>query len=150
MAQDLQLQLHAACELYSSAYELASSLHDSMQAYKCRIDNLVASGVAIQIADSYSENICNRNRNTLRQIYESIENRELPWIRNIISKLSNAIDQGQISTKAESFRKASEKVQQLSDRLDNLLLMKAKKDSDGQPQNERQYIAYNILNNRTK
>ena len=84
--QDLQKQLEALQEFKSFLENFREEMGDKLIQYSNKSLALREAGVAVQITDYYLSHFCEPNSSALRNIQETIAERDLPYINENIAK----------------------------------------------------------------
>ena len=91
-AQRIELQLEALRQLELFLRSTIDDLRNRMQVYNDRVSALRSDGLSLEIADNYDQNYCIPNNQKLWQLTEIMENADLQYIREAISKFEELLE----------------------------------------------------------
>ena len=161
MAQDYNIQLDNLNRLRTTVLTLIESLNNYKSAYRAAIDSSRENGLSVQMYDRLCSQNLPRTSAHVKALIESIEQIDIIWINNLTAGFGSAKDVAGIpdatsascatsasaDDKAERFRAATERIKERT-------AITAKKDADGEPQNEHDmhadYLAAFLSARKTK
>jgi len=88
---DLEIQLSALNELRSFLEQFREELGEKLIAYSNRFLAIREAGLSVQVADTYMANFCEPNTQQLRNLIETIAERDLPYVKENIDITEQAL-----------------------------------------------------------
>ena len=88
---DLEIQLAALNELRSFLEQFRDELGDKLIMYGNKFFAIRDAGLSVQVADTYMANFCDPNTHQLRNLIETIGERDLPYVKENIDITEQAL-----------------------------------------------------------